>query len=222
MDIEHLGEAVIDHLVERKRVKDFADLYTLTVEEVAELPRFAEKSAENLVTAIQASRRRGLARLLNALSIPMVGERVATLLANHFGHLHRVQGASLEELSGIRGIGEQIAQSVLRFFDDETNRDVLRRVAEAGVELTQPGFVAEGPRPLAGKTFVLTGTLRSLTRDEARELVERLGGRITTAVSRKTDYVVAGEAPGSKLDDAKRLGIAILDEAAFRALVEMS
>jgi DNA ligase (NAD+) len=219
MDIEHLGEAVIDHLVDRKRVKDVADLYTLAVVEVAELPRLAEKSAENLVTAIQASKGRGLGRLLNALSIPMVGERVAGLLATHFGTMERVQQASLAELGDIRGIGEQIAQSVREFFDDETNIDVIRRLAEAGVEMTQPGFVADGPRPLAGQTFVITGTLHSLTRDAARERVERLGGRVTSAVSRKTDYVVAGEAPGGKLDDARRLGVAILDEAAFLALI---
>jgi DNA ligase (NAD+) len=221
MDIEHLGEAVIDHLVDRKRVRDVADLYTLTVAEVAELPRLAEKSAENLVRAIQASKNRGLARLLNALSIPMVGERVAGLLAGHFGSLERVQQTSLVDLGGsIRGIGEQIAQSVRKFFDDETNHDVLRRLAEAGVETTQPGFVADGPRPLTGKTFVLTGTLQSVTRDAARELIERLGGRVTSAVSRKTDWVVAGEAAGSKLDDARRLGVAVLDEPAFLALVE--
>jgi DNA ligase (NAD+) len=220
MDIEHLGEAVIDHLVERKRVKDVADVYTLTVAEVAELPRLAEKSAENLVRAIQASKTRGLARLLNALSIPMVGERVAGLLAGQFGSMERVQQASLADLGGIRGIGEQIAQSVRKFFDDETNQDVLRRLAKAGVEMTQPGFVADGPRPLAGKTFVLTGTLQSITRDAARELIERLGGRVTSAVSRKTDWVVAGEAPGSKLDDAKRLGVTVLDEPAFLALLE--
>ncbi|HEV8642294.1 MAG TPA: NAD-dependent DNA ligase LigA [Methylomirabilota bacterium] len=219
MDIEHLGEAVIDQLVDRKRVKDFADLYTLTVAEVAELERFAEKSAENLVTAIQASKARGLARLLNALGIRMVGERVAALLAHQFGSMERLQQASLDALSGIRGIGPQIAQAVRKFFDDDTNTDVIRRLGEAGVDMTQPDFVAAGPRPLAGKTFVLTGTLASITRDAARELIERLGGRVTSAVSKKTDYVVAGEASGSKLDDARRLGVSVLDEAAFLALV---
>jgi DNA ligase (NAD+) len=148
-----------------------------------------------------------------------VGERVATLLATHFGSMERLQRASLEELSGIRGIGEQIAQSVRKFFDDETNKDVISRLAEAGVEMTQPGFVAEGPRPLAGQTFVLTGTLQSLTRDDARERIEKLGGRVASTVSRKTAYVVAGQAPGSKLDDARRLGVAVLDEPAFLALI---
>jgi DNA ligase (NAD+) len=219
MDIEHLGEAVIDQLVERKRVKDFADLYTLTVDEVAELERFAEKSAENLVGAIQASKRRGLAPLLNALGIRMVGERVAGLLAGQFGSMARLQAAPLPALSEIRGVGPQIAQSVRRFFDDDTNAEVIRRLADAGVDLSQPGFVVEGSRPLAGKTFVLTGTLASLTRDAARDRIERLGGRVTSAVSRKTDCVVAGEAPGSKVDDARRLGVTILDEAEFVALV---
>jgi DNA ligase (NAD+) len=219
MDIEHLGEAVIDQLVDRKRVKDFADLYTLTADEVAELERFAEKSAENLVSAIQASKRRGLAPLLNALGIRMVGERVAGLLAGQFGSMARLQEAPLAALGEIRGVGPQIAQSVRRFLDDETNAEVIRRLAEAGVDLTQPGFVAEGPRPLAGKTFVLTGTLAALTRDAARDLIERLGGRVTSAVSRKTSFVVAGETPGSKADDARRLGVAVLDEAQFLALV---
>src|SRR5207247_7049155 len=128
MDIEHLGEAVIDQLVDKKRVKDFADIYTLTVDEVAGLERFAEKSAENLVAAIQGSRTRGLARLLNALGIRMVGERVAELLANQFGSMEHLEQASLDELSEIRGIGPTIAQSVRKFFDDETNRDVIRRL----------------------------------------------------------------------------------------------
>jgi DNA ligase (NAD+) len=130
MDIEHLGEAVVEQLVDRKRVKDFADLYTLTVGEVADLERFAEKSAENLVAAIQASKTRGLARLLNALGILMIGERVASLLANQFGSMERLLAASARELNEIRGIGDELAQSIRRFFDDETNREVIRRLSE--------------------------------------------------------------------------------------------
>src|SRR5437867_1604428 len=218
MDIEHLGEAVVEQLVDRKRVKDFADLYTLTVDEVADLERFAEKSAENLVAAIQASKTRGLARLLNALGILMVGERVASLLANQFGTMERLLAASETELNEIRGIGDELAQSIRRFFDDETNREVIRRLAEADVEMTQPGVETERPQPLAGRTFVVTGALSSLTREAARELIERLGGRVTSSVSKKTSYVVVGEAPGSKADDARRLGVEILDEAAFLKL----
>jgi DNA ligase (NAD+) len=218
MDIEHLGDAVIEHLVDRGLVKDFADLYHLTVEQLAELPRLAEKSAENLVRAIQASKDRGLARLLNALGIRLVGERVAALLAARFGSMDRLMAASVETLKEVHGIGEEIAQSVRRFFDDPTNVAVVRRLAEAGVVMTEAGAV-DGPRPLAGKTFVLTGTLQSLTREAARDLIQRLGGRVTSTVSRRTDYVVVGEAPGSKAEEARRLGVPTLDEPAFLALV---
>jgi DNA ligase (NAD+) len=218
MDIEHLGEAVVEQLVDRKRVKDFADLYTLTVDEAADLERFAEKSAENLVAAIQTSKTRGLARLLNALGVPMVGERVASLLANQFGSMARLQRASETELNEIRGIGDELAQSIKRFFDDETNREVIQRLAAAGVEMTQPGVEAERPQPLAGKSFVVTGALGTLTREAARELIERLGGRVTSSVSKKTSYVVVGDAPGSKADDARRLGVPTLDETEFLRL----
>jgi len=218
MDIEHLGDAAIDQLVDRGLVKDFADLYHLTVEQVAELDRFGPKSAENLVRAIQASRDRGLARLLNALGIRLVGERVAALLAARFGSMERLMAASEAELAEIHGIGPRIARSVTTFFADETNRDVIRRLADAGVVMVERGWQA-GPRPLEGKTFVLTGTLRRFTREQARELIERLGGRVTSTVSRKTDYVVVGEAPGGKAEEARRLGVPTLDEDAFLALV---
>jgi DNA ligase (NAD+) len=217
MDIEGLGEAVIEQLVERGRVKSFADLYDLTVEEVAGLERFAEKSAENLVGAIQSSKARGLARLLNALGIPMVGERVAQLLAARFGSLPRLEAATEAELAEVHGIGERIAASVVKFFADATNRAVLRRLGEAGVTLSEATF-QEGPRPLEGKTFVLTGALPTLTRDGATDLIIRLGGRVTSAVSKKTDFVVAGADAGKKEADARRLGVPVLDEAAFLAL----
>src|SRR5581483_2764755 len=128
---------------------------------------------------------------------------------------------SLEELSALHGVGPQIAQSVVKFFADETNQKVVDRLAEAGVVMTEEG-VEEGPRPLAGKTFVLTGTLRRLSREAAREHIERLGGRVTGSVSRRTDYVVVGEAPGSKVDEARRLGVALVDEPAFLALVGLA
>src|SRR6266566_666598 len=158
------------------------------------------------------------ARLPNALGILMVGERVASLLANQFGTMERLLAASETELNEIRGIGDELAQSIRRFFDDETNREVIRRLAEADVEMTQPGVETERPQPLAGRTFGVTGALSSLTREAARELIERLGGRVTSSVSKKTSYVVVGEAPGSKADDARRLGVEILDEAAFLKL----
>jgi DNA ligase (NAD+) len=217
MDIEGLGEAAVEQLVERGRVKSFADLYDLTAEEIAEYERFAEKSAENLVTAIEGSKTRGLARLLNALGIPMVGERVAQLLAARFGSLERIQSAGEAELAEIHGIGERIAASVVKFFADPSNREVLGRLAAAGVVVTEASF-QEGPRPLDGKIFVLTGALPTLTRDAATDLITRLGGRVTRAVSKKTDFVIAGEDAGKKEADARRLGVTVLDEAAFLAL----
>src|SRR2546428_8501159 len=195
MDIEHLGEKVIEQLVDRGLVKDFADLYTLTVDELADLERLGDKSAENLVRAIDASRTRGLARLLNALGIRLVGERVAQLLAGRFGSLERLAQAPEAELAEVHGGGEGIARAGRAFFDDPTNSALIKRLQEVGVVTAEPEAAA-GPKPLAGKTFVLTGTLRTLTRDAARERIERLGGRAGRAVAEKTDYVGGGGAGG--------------------------
>jgi DNA ligase (NAD+) len=215
MDIEHLGEAVVEQLVDRGLVKDFADLYRLTVPQLVELERLAEKSAQNLATAIAGSKSRGLARLLNALGIRMVGERVARVLAMRYGSLERLLDASEATLAETHGIGPAIAASVRKFFDDASNRHVLEELGRLGVDLAERTATVDGPKPLAGKTLVITGTLSSLSREGARELVESLGGRVTSSVTRKTDYVVVGEAPGGKADDARRLGVSILDEAAF-------
>jgi DNA ligase (NAD+) len=217
MDIEGLGEAAVEQLVDTGLVKDFADLYHLTVEQVTPLERFADKSAHNLIAAIGASRERDLARLLNALGIRLVGERVAQLLAARFGSLARLARVSTAELAEVHGIGEEIARSVTAYMADPANRRVVERLAAAGL-VTADAAATEGPQPLQGKTFVLTGTLPTLTRDAARELIVRAGGRVTTSVSKKTDYVVAGTAPGSKVDDARRLGVAILDEPGLLAL----
>ncbi len=219
MDIEHLGEKVIEQLVDRGLVKDFSDLYTLTVDRLADLERLGDKSAENLVRAIDGSRTRGLARLLNALGIRLVGERVAQLLAARFSSLERLAQAPEAELAEVHGVGEAIARSVRAFFDDPTNSALIKRLKEVGVVTAEPE-VAAGPKPLAGKTFVLTGTLRTLTRDTARERIERLGGRVASAASKKTDYAVVGEAGGKKADDARRLGVTMLDESEFLALVK--
>jgi DNA ligase (NAD+) len=221
MDIEHLGEMAIRQLVDRGLVRDFADLYHLSAEQLAEMERMAEKSAANLARAIDASRGRGLSRLLNGLGIRMVGERAAQLLAVRFGSMERLAAASEEELGHIHGIGPQIAQAVAGFFAEPRNKDTIARLAAAGVTMTEVGAV-DGPKPLEGKTLVLTGALRSMTRDEARDLVLRLGGRISGSVSRKTDYVVVGEDAGSKADDAKRLKVTTLDEAGFLALAGRS
>ncbi len=219
MYIEHLGQAVIDQLVERGLVKDFADLYGLAVEPVAQLDRLAAKSARNLVEAIAASRDRGLARLLNALGIRLVGEHVARLVAARLPSLDLVAKAPVEELGAIPRVGPRIAESIAKFFADPANRRVCKRLQAAGV-VTVEARATGGEKPLAGRTFALTGTLSDLSRDGARDLIERLGGRVADSVSSKTDYLVAGEAPGSKLDEARRRGVEVLDEAAFGAMAK--
>jgi DNA ligase (NAD+) len=218
MDIEGLGEVVIRQLVERGLVRDFADLYGLPVETLAGLERLADKSAQNLHRAIEASKGRGLTRLLNALGIRMVGERAAQLLASRFGTMERLLAATEAEINDIYGIGPQIAQAVTGFLAEPRNRATIERLAAAGVAMREEGHT-EGPRPLDGKTLVLTGGLATLSRDQAKDLIIRLGGRVSGSVSKKTDYVIVGEDAGSKADDAKRLGVATLDEAAFLALV---
>ena len=218
MDIEHLGESVISQLVDREMVRDFGDLYELDVEAVAGLERMAEKSATNLVEAIRASKGRGLSRVLNGLGIRMVGERAAQLLAARFGSMDRLESASVDEINDIPGIGPKIAESTARFFGEERNRKSIRHLREAGLDLTEKG-VSATPGPLAGKTLVLTGSLKALSRDQAKEAILRQGGRVTGTVSKKTDFVVVGEDPGSKADDARRLGVTTLDEAQFLALI---
>jgi len=219
LDIEHLGEATVEQLVDLGLVRDFADLYHLGVETVAGLERHAEKSAQNLVGAIQASKGRGLGRLLFALGIRYVGEHVARLLAAHYGAMDRLAKASREELAEIHGIGPRIAEAVHLFFQQEANLETIRRLREVGVRMAEETAAEERPKPLAGKTFVLTGGLDRMTRDEAREAIVRLGGRLTSTVSKKTDYVVVGRDPGAKADDARRLGITLLDEPSFLALI---
>jgi len=218
MDIEGLGEVIIGQLVDRGLVRDFADLYALDVDTLADLERLAKKSAQNLHRAIEASKTRGLTRLLNALGIRMVGERAAQLLAARFGTMERLVAASEADINEIYGIGPQIAQAVTTFLAEPRNRATIERLAAAGVVMAEEGHT-EGPRPLEGKTLVLTGGLATLSRDQAKDLVLRLGGRITGSVSKKTDYVIVGEDAGSKADDAKRLGVATLDEAAFLKLM---
>ncbi len=218
MDIEHLGEAVVEQLVDRKLVREFADLYRLDVETLAELERMAQKSATNLHHAIQGSNGRGLSHLVFALGIRYVGAHVAAILARHYGSIDRVEQASEEELAEIYGIGPRIAQSVALYFRQPENRHQIEQLREVGVSMKEAGVTA-GPRPLAGKTFVLTGGLETLTRDEAKDLIVRAGARVTSSVSKQTDYVVVGKDPGSKFDDSTRLGVPTLDETAFKTLV---
>lgn len=217
MDIEHLGEAAVEQLVDRGLVKDVADLYGLTVTDVARLEGFAERSAKNLVDAIATSRARGLGPLLTGLGIRLVGEQVARLLAERYRSLDRLTRASAEELAAVGGVGPAVAQSVVKFFGDAGNRRMIARLREAGVAMSEPR--RHGAAPLGGRRFVLTGTLARLTRDEARERIERQGGRVAQSVSATTDYVVVGESPGGKLADARRLPVTILDENEFLRLI---
>jgi DNA ligase (NAD+) len=213
MDIDGLGTAVVEQLVERGLVHDFAGLYALDVPTLAKLERLAEKSARNLVEAIARSRDRGLARLLFGLGIRHVGERVASILAARYGTMDTLAQAPVDELAQIPDIGPVIAESVYQFFAHAENRRTIERLRAAGVRME--GGVGTEPAPqqaLAGKVFVLTGTLPHLTRDEARELIIAAGGRVTSSVSRKTDYVVAGHDPGSKYEQAQRLAIPIIGE----------
>ena len=217
MDIEHLGEAVVEQLVERGLVHDFADLYRLTVAQLAELERLAEKSATNLVNAIAASRTRGSRASSTPSASASSGSAPRGSWPSTSASVDRVASAGVEEISEIHGIGPRIAESVRLFFDQPANQKAVEHLREVGVVLEEAARPA-GPKPLAGKTFVLTGALDEMSRDEAKARIARLGGRVSSSVSRKTDYVVAGAEAGSKLEDAKRLGVAVLDEAAFLEL----
>ena len=220
MRIEGLGDVLVDQSLSSKLVSDVGDLYELTLEQIASLPRMAKKSATNLLAQIEASKSRELENLIYALGIRHVGERTASILAQHFGSLKRLSTASTEELDDIPEIGLTVAQSVRDWFDDKGNVVLCDRLRAAGVR-TEAGSKNEKllDDRFAGKQFVLTGKLTSLTRDEARDLIEARGGRVTSSVTKKTDYVVAGEEAGSKLDKAASLGVSAVDEAAFRAML---
>ncbi len=206
MDIDGLGEKIVLQLVEVGLVRDVSDLYRLTEDDLIPLERFAEKSAQNIVSAIQASKRVLFWRLINALGIRYVGEATAQVLAQHFHCLEDLMIAPKEELLQVEGVGEQVASSLREFFASERNQALIRKLREAGVREEQP---PEGPAasPLAGKTFVFTGGLANLSREEAKSQVTARGGKVTSSVSAKTDYVVAGADPGSKLAKARELGV---------------
>lgn len=219
MDIEGVGDALAALLVESGLCRAVADLYDLRPEQLVALPRMGEKSARNVLDAIEASKTRGLARVLAALGIRYVGGQNAALLAGHFGSVDALAAASQAELETVEGIGPQIAESVAFFFAQAQNRHAVERLRSVGVDMTAPLRPREPVGALAGKTFVLTGTLPTWTREEASALIEAAGGKVASSVSKKTDYVVAGDEAGSKLTKAQTLGVPVLDEAGLRALL---
>lgn len=212
MDIRGLSYARIQQLIAASLVHDVADLYALTVEQLTALERFADRSARALVDAIAASRAQPLSRLLFALGIRHVGQTAAQLLAQHFGSMDALARAGADDIRQIRGIGDTIARAAAGFFSDASARRLLEKLERAGLTMTEPTAVASDG-PFTGQTFVITGTLPTLSRAEATALIESLGGRVTSGVSRSTSAVVAGEEPGSKLARAQELGVVVLDEA---------
>jgi DNA ligase (NAD+) len=220
MDIEGLGEAVIEQLVGLGWVKNCADLYSLHAhrEEMIRLERWGEKSTQNLLEAIEASKKRPFHRVLYALGIRHVGQGVAHLLTEHFPSIDRLAEARVDELQSVNGIGPQIAESVFRFFQEKHNREIIRRLARAGVTMSAPTARRKGP--LSGLTFVLTGTLPSFTREQAKQLIEEHGGRVATGISKNVNFVLVGEDAGSKLDKAKKLGIRTIEEDEFKKMLK--
>jgi len=216
MDVEGLGEKLVDQLVEQGHVRDLADLYHLDAATLAGLERMGKKSAENLVAQLERSKQTTLPRFLVALGIRQVGEATATALAQHFGTLDALMEASVEALTEVRDVGPEVAAAIHQFFAEPHNRTLIRRLLDAGVA---PVAVKAVRGPLSGKKFVLTGSLASMTRPEAQRRIEALGGRVVSSVSKETDYVVVGEDPGSKLARAEKLGVARVDEDEFRKLV---
>ena len=220
MDIEGLGEKLIDQLVDGGLVKTAADIYGLTAARLADLERMADKSAANVIAAIDKSRETTLARFIYALGIRHVGEATARDLAAHFGKLEPLLDATQEELLEVPDVGPVLAEAIHDFFAEPHNREVIEALRAAGVSFKEgsPRRAASGP--LAGRTFVLTGTLPTLSRDEARALLEAAGATVAGSVSKKTDYVVAGSDAGGKLVKARDLGVEILDEAGMRRIIE--
>jgi DNA ligase (NAD+) len=210
MNIDGMGDALVTQLTEHGLVKNVADIYKLTKADLLSLERMGDKSAQNILDEIEASKKLPLERVIYGLGIRMVGERTAQFLAEHFGSMEALEQAGVEELQNVDEVGPRIAESIVEFFSIPANRKLVERLGEAG--LTFKGKKKERGTKLAGKTFVLTGALAKYTRDEAKKMIEDAGGKVTGSVSKKTDYVVAGTDAGSKLDKAKELGVAVIDE----------
>jgi DNA ligase (NAD+) len=220
MDIEGLGDVLVEKLVDLGLVKTVADIYDLHMEQVAELERMAEKSATNLMAQIEASKQRTLQHLIYGLDIRHVGERYAKILANHFRSIDKLSNATVEELDAIHEIGVTVAESVFNFFQNPRNQELIERLKAAGVKTETGGYSSANLNDaFNGKTFVLTGKLENLSRDEAAHLIEERGGRVSNSVSKKTDYLVAGTDAGSKLDKANSFGVEVINENKFKKMI---
>ena len=220
MDIEGIGDVMAQQLTELGLVHNIADIYDLDAKKLATVPRTGEKTISNLLRNIEASKKRGLARLLTGLGIRFVGTQTAQILADDFGTIEAIEEASTDELKQSEGIGPEVASSVHLFFQQHANREMIERLRKAGVVMSAPKRAKAANGKFAGKTFVLTGTLPNMTRDEAGQLIAEAGGKVTGSVSKKTDYVVAGSEAGSKLTKAQQLGITIIDEDGLRDLLK--
>ncbi len=217
MNIEGMGDALVNQLTDRGLVKNVADIYKLTKADLLGLERMGDKSAQNVLDEIEASKKLPLERVIFGLGIRMVGERTAQFLAEHFGSLDALETAGEEELQEVNEVGPRIAESIVEFFKESANRKLVERLRESGLTLT--GKKKQRGTKLAGKTFVITGTLANYSRDEAKKLLEDAGGKVTGSVSKKTDYLLAGDEAGSKLDKAKELGVPVIDEKEMEKLL---
>ena len=216
VEVEGLGDKLVEQLVDSGVVKTLPDLYRLGFTALASLDRMADKSAQNIVAALEKSKQTTLPRFLFGLGIRHVGEATAKDLARHFGQIDRIMDATVE----VNDVGPVVAQSIRTFFDQPHNREVVEQLRACGVTWEEGEPAAQAPRPLAGKTFVLTGTFPTLSRDAAKDLLEAAGAKVAGSVSKKTDYVVAGAEAGSKLEKAQSLGVAVIDEASMLALLQ--
>jgi DNA ligase (NAD+) len=220
MNIEGLGEAIVDQLIAHNLVRNIPDIYNLTPEDLIDLERMGPKSAQNLLEEIKNSKRRELSRLVFALGIRFIGERTAQALSGHFKSIDALIQADYKELIQIHDVGEKGAESVVFFFNQRENMELIRRLKEAGLNFSEQEEPEERRKALSGRTFVLTGKLTDLTREEATDIIQHHGGKVVSSISSKTDYVIVGEDPGSKFQKAKSLGVTTLDESDFRKLID--
>ena len=219
MNIEGLGEARVEQLIQSGLVREIPDIYSLRLEELEHLERMGQKSSQNLLDQIEKSRHVAAARLIFALGIRFVGERTAQILAQHYESLDALSASSLADLMDTEDVGPKVGESIIFFFQQPRNRELIKKLKTAGLNFRTHQAPESGPLNLAGQTFVLTGTLPSLTRDQARQHIEQAGGKVTSSISAKTDYLVVGAEPGSKLRRAEQLGTALLTEEELLKLV---